>query len=62
MADIRAIKRDDTILTVGEIITVSDSIAAKLVKNGYAEYVTEDVEPAVVKVESKPEPGVIKKK
>lgn len=46
----------------GEISEVSESIAAKLVKNGYAEYVTEEVEPATANVESKPEPGVIKKK
>ncbi len=46
----------------GEISEVSESIAAKLVNNGYAEYVTDEPEPAVAKVESKPEPGVIKKK
>lgn len=46
----------------GEISDASESIAAKLVKAGFAEYVIEEVEPATDKVESKPEPGVIKKK
>ncbi len=46
----------------GEISEASESIAAKLVKAGFAEYVTEEPEPTVSKVESKPEPGVIKKK
>ena len=46
----------------GEISEASESIAAKLVKNGYAEYVTDEPEPAIKKVDSKPEPGIIKQK
>jgi hypothetical protein len=59
---IKAIKKQGSFMPPGEISEVSESIAAKLVNNGYAEYVTDEPEPAVAKVESKPEPGVIKKK
>lgn len=60
MPEIKALKKQGTSLTAGEIYTVSDSIALKLVNNGYAVYVGGN--PVAEKTDSKPEPGVIKQK
>lgn len=60
MPEIKALKKQGTSLTAGEIYTVSDSIALKLVNNGFAVYVGN--QPVAKKVDNKPVPGVIKQK
>lgn len=60
MPEIKALKKQGTALTVGQVYTVSDSIALKLVNNGYAEYVGGN--PVAETTDSKPEAGVIKQK